>query len=491
MRRVNTMNGWMRRVRAARALGNERGAATLEQLGVVVVAALLVLGFIGGAVTYGPTLSNELCKFAQNLGIGSACEGTPTADPGDDGPDDEDFRPPACTLQTNSSEHSAKIKVFFLTFGEDSGFVVSEGSDGKVTVTVTNGASGGIEFGAGAKGGGKDSTIGADVSLGGDIKVKVGDTWTFDSMDDWKKHEKQLNDHLMDLETLKQPYGGLTFLFRDFTEAPRDPNIKAVTLSVSATLSAQAGLRLSDGDDATGKPKWYNPNLGVYGSGTLSDSVTQTTNSTTGETSETYTFSASGELGANAAIYNPHIEGKHQDAYKITRDKNGKVVKVTFMREQSGGGGIEIDLDSSTTGSGKNKGVVKIGNEEKQRTVTTTDLTVDDSNRSVIDEWIAQNVVAAQQGMPAYYPGNAFDPGRTVEGDPFADLLHKQAKTSKVVYDDVEDSWSFGAEFALGLKLGGSISGSETESKVSDAYFLGAPDPSGKRSYLPDATCSR
>lgn len=487
------MTRWMRQVRRAKELGPDRGVATLEQLGAVVVAALLVLGFVGGAVTYGPRLSNELCQLAQNLGIGGACEGVPVADgdDGDEGPDHEDFRPPSCTLQTTASEYSSKFKVAFLTFGEDAGFIVSESSDGTVTVTVTNGASAGVEVGAGAKGGGEDSTIGADVSLGGDIKVKVGDTWTFANMADWEKHEEQLNKHLVDLEVMKQPYGGLSFLFRDFTEAPRDPNIKATTVSISATLSGQAGLRLSDGTDASGKPTWFNPNLGVYGSGKLTDSVTQTTNSTTGETSETYTFSASGEIGLNAGTLNPNLEGKHQDAYKITRDKNGEIVKVSFMREQSGGGGVELDLDSSATGSGGNKGVVKIGSEEKQRTVTVTELAVDGSNRAVIDEWVAQNVAAAAQGLPAYFPGNAYNPTATVEGDPFADLLHKQAKTAKLVYDDVEDSWSFGAEFALGLKLGASISGSETESKVSSAFFLGAPDPSGTRSYLPDETCSR
>src|SRR5699024_10852786 len=120
-------------------------------------------------------------------------------------------------------------------------------------------------------------TLGANVNFGGGLTYSVGDTWNFDSMDQWEAMEQQLNDYLIDQMILQQPNGALSFLFRDITEAPKSPTVTTATFGIEGSVSAQAGLRIQDGTK-NGKPKWYSPNLGIYGSGTLSGDVTMTTN---------------------------------------------------------------------------------------------------------------------------------------------------------------------------------------------------------------------
>ncbi len=87
-------------------------------------------------------------------------------------------------------------------------------------------------------------------------------------------------------------------------------------------------------------------------------------------------------------------------------------------------------------------------------------------------------------------PSNAFEPSKPVADDPFANLLYQEGRNSVQVYDQVDDGFSFGAEFAVGLKIGASFSSSSTTSTINSAIFLGAPGADGTRGYVNDAVCS-
>ena len=73
------------------ARGDDRGAGTSEMLGVVVVAALLVTGVIGGLSSYPDRLAAQLCKLtAAATGASDAsCGSAPVAEV----PTDEDYLP--------------------------------------------------------------------------------------------------------------------------------------------------------------------------------------------------------------------------------------------------------------------------------------------------------------------------------------------------------------------------------------------------------------
>ena len=483
--------------RPRRRPAGDLGQATLEQLGVVVVAALLALGGVAGVATYGPHLNNALCQLGQAIGFAGACADVPQT-PIADGPTDEDFRPPVCTLRTDSDQASSSVKIGFVTIGEDNGFIVTQNSDGTVTATATNGGSlgGEVGFGASIGGGSKgDLGLGADVSFGAGVKAKAGDTWKFDSMEEWESMREQLDDYLIQEMQLQSEGGAGIALWKwisdSWVEKPRDPDVTSSSFTVEVTVDGQAGLRLGDGTTGkNGKPGMDNLNRGAYIEGKVGGTYVRTTDHKSGNQSSTYQFDASGGGGLNWGFGNAGGGGEYQSAFKITRDKNDKIVSVEFLQETSASWSAELDLDSSIVPAGQSaNGSVKIGaTEESQRTVVTTELDVTDANRGVVESWLAQSGLGSD-GL-VLMPSNAFEPSKPVADDPFANLLYQEGRNSVQVYDQVDDGFSFGAEFAVGLKIGASFSSSSTTSTINSAIFLGAPGADGTRGYVNDAVCS-
>ncbi len=118
----------------------------------------------------------------------------------------EDFQPRVCTLQTNSGNYSSEVKIGFLKFIEISSFVISESSDGTVSVTVTDCGGLGLERGVGAKDGGKGADglrLGVDVTFGAALSYSVRDAREFESMNEWKALESQHEGYLFDQMMLK------------------------------------------------------------------------------------------------------------------------------------------------------------------------------------------------------------------------------------------------------------------------------------------------
>lgn len=476
----------------------DRGAATIEQLGVVVVVALLAIASVAGVATYGPHLSAALCRVADAVGMGGGCD--TVQQPVADVPrTDEDYRPPVCTLQTDSDQASSKVTIGFISFGEDSGFVVTQNSDGTVTATVTNGGSLGAEGGFGASigtGSKGDLGLGADVSFGGGLTFGAGDTWTFKDMNEWESMREQLDDYLIQQMSLRNDTGGGYALYltlsNNWVDPPRAPEVTTASFGVEGSVDFQAGLRLGTGDKSkSGNAITENLNRGIYAQGELSGTYIQTTNSVTGETSNTYQFEASGGGGLNWGFANAGGGGEYQQAYKVTRDRDGEITGVEFMQETSASWSAELDLDSSIVPAGQGgNGSVSIGaTEENQRTVVTTALAVDDSNRGTVEDWLSTNAALAGEGA-VVLPSNAFNPDKPVPDDAFANLLYEQGTNAVQVYDNVEDGFSFGAEFAVGLKVGASFSSSSSTSTINSAIFLGAPGADGTRTHVDDALCS-
>lgn len=475
----------------------DRGAATIEQLSVIVVVVLLASSATLGLANYGPHLSSKLCDIASTMGMapGGCAPVLPLVAEGD-GLTDEDLLPGVCTLRETATQTSSKVKLGFITFGENAGFLVAEDSDGTVSVTVSSGAELGAEGGVGAEAGKDGLALGAKVDFGAGLKFEAGSTWTFDSMDDWLSMKSDFDAY--HVQQMQMRHGGMGAaglhvywgLTDGYLDPPRPPNMTSSTIGLDVYADAQAGLKVEVGKGSNGESKWFDPNRGIYGEGTLGGSVTRTYDSDTEFTSETYTFTSEGGVGVNWGIANGGLEGEFEQAYRITKDGNDEVVSIEFMRETGGRWTGEIDMDPGIVGvGGDNSGSLQIGaDKENQRTVQTTAVKVNDGNREVVSDWIEANKYAPT-GNPFIYPANAFEPAESVEGDPFAEVLHREAKSSLRIYDNVASGFSFGAEFALGLKLGLSFEHEESETTINSAYFAGAPLQDGVRPYLEDSTC--
>ncbi|KAE8762968.1 hypothetical protein [Georgenia thermotolerans] len=468
----------------------ERGAATLEHLGTVVIVVLLFGGAVLGFATYGPRLQQQLCVLASAVGVAGPCEGTPVAQPEESGPTDADFLPAVCTIRESTTQTNAKITIAFLEIGQDAGFIVQENADGTVQVTVTDGASLGASGGFGASLGGKDSGIGGDVSFGAGLSFKNGSQWNFASMDDWTAMEKDLKAYLIQQKQL-QGEGAvgmhLYLLLTDgYLDKPQEPEQTSWTQAIEISGNGKIGLRDTIPGKDGAEPQDIDPNLGVYVDGKLADEYVVTENHKTGETSRTYSFTASGEAGGNLVVGNASAWGEQKGAYKITENKDGEVISIEFMAERAGGSKAGLGVQP-VTDQGGSAGMTDAAN---TRTVVTTTIEVTDANRHIVEDWVTAADSNASFGLPVPVPANSQRPDSPVADDAFANLLYQEGRTSERVYDNVEEGWSFGAEFALGIKLGASFGSEEKTATIQDASFLGAPGQDGVRPMVPESACT-
>ncbi|WP_421734640.1 hypothetical protein [Cellulomonas sp.] len=461
---------------------DDSGASTSELLGVVAVVALLVVGVIGGLSSYPDRLADALCRIvaATGGGSGASCGSTPVAEP-----TDEDYLPPACMSHEESEQYSATVKVWFFELGQDSGFVVQEFADGTVRATVTDGvglgAGGSLTsstFDLGKLGGGDNS--GLDIDLGGGVTFSYGDTWAFDSPEQWGEMKDQLDDYLMQQEMLKHEGGVWAAKSMGWKDPPKDPQVSFAKTELELSLTAAFGLKDPTGaTDAAGDAEFFDPNLGVTLSATAGAAVVIETNHETGEQSWTYEVSGEGAVRADVVVGHGEAAGKIDGAFTVTRNKDGEVTEVVFQSSREGGvsGGLGNDSFEQASGGGEHT--------ESDSLVTTTRLTVDDANRDLVDTWLADRNDA---GVAVSLPFAAMVPSSPSD-DPFLDLLHRSATTSQIVYRNVKDSWEFEAAVKKGWQFGFGISGENATADAVEADYLGAPTSDGTRLFLPDESC--
>ncbi len=465
---------------------DDRGIGTTELLGIVAVAVLLVAGALAGAAAFSPHLQAAFCRLAAVVdgGSGAACDaGVPSTA---DEPTDDDFLPPVCMLHEESEKYSSEVKVWFFTFGQDSGFIVQEYADGTVRVTATDGAgigaSGAISsrtFDAGKLGNGDNA--GVEVNLGGGVKFSYGDTWEFDSPEQWQAMKDDLDDYLLQQEMLKHEGGYWGAKAMGWKDEPKDPSVGFTRVELE--LGLEAGLGLKDptgtvGDD--GKPEFFDPNVGLHLEATAGTAVTIENNYDTGERSYTYELSGKGAVGGSVVVGEIEAQGSTQGAFTVTRGKDGKVTELVFNTVREGGVSGSLGNDSFDVGGGA-------GKEESRSTVTTTRLTVDDSNRAMVDRWLGER---NDYGVALSLPFSAMVPDRPSD-DPFLQHLYEKATTSVITYHNVRDKWEFEAAVKKGWEFGFSVSGEEATADAVSADFLGAPGKDGTRPLVTDETCRR
>lgn len=463
---------------------DDRGIGTAEMLGIVAVAVLLVAGALAGAAAFSPQVQAAFCRLAAVVdgGSGAACGTgrTPTAEQ----PTDDDFRPPVCMLHEESEKYSSEVKVWFFTFGQDSGFIVQEFADGKVRVTATDGAgigaSGSVSsstFDAGKLGDGDNA--GVDVDLGGGVKFSYGDTWEFDSQEQWKDMKDDLDDYLLQQEMLKHEGGYWGAKAMGWKEEPKDPSVSFTRVELEVGLEVGLGLKDPTGTvDDKGDPEFFDPNVGFNLEASAGTAVVIENNHDTGEQSYTYELTGKGSVGGSVVVGEIEAQGQTQGAFTVTRDKNGEVTELVFNSVREGGISGGIGNDSFDVGGGGSR-------EESNSTVTTTRLKVDDSNRAMVDEWLGQR---NDYGVALSLPFAAMVPDRPSD-DPFLQHLYEKATTSVITYHNVRDKWEFEAAVKKGWEFGFSISGEEATADAVSADFLGAPGKDGVRPFLTDETC--
>src|SRR5690625_571356 len=439
---------------------SERSIGTLELLGIVMTAVLLVSVILVDQNKYPDKISNAFCQFGAAVGYGGDCEdGSSVADGGDDEEIDHSV-PPKCKLYEESETNTVEGSFLWFDVGTSSSFIVREYSDGTVKATIVDGisADAGYEFDPVNLPG--ENSPGVEIDVGGGAEFSYGDTWEFESVEEWGEMQTQLEDYRDQEKWYKKAGRGMTFwIDRDLVDEPRTADISLRETELHVNASGEVDLL--GGGDGTSMPGGSSDNGGMdvnanaHLSAELSGSVLTETDRRTGETETTYEFSASGEAGQelgvsqdvpvdDAGSLNANIEseisGGVEGAFSITRDEDGVVTEIEFETMHEYGADVSVNggHEDEWTEDGEKHETDGGGSGDHKRTnsrVTKTTLEVNDDNRETVENWLGS---AGGAGEAANIPIGAVIPDEPSD-DPFEQLLYDEASVSQVHYQNIEN----------------------------------------------------
>ena len=356
-----------------------RGAATLEYAAAFALVAILVGGTSVSArastPAYGNIVQQAICKVATAVGMEGGCSGgtgptdpnTPPTDPG------FDPKPKKCKVSEHGEEVNSEIKIAFIKFGENAGFIERTFSDGTVTYTATDGASLGVTGGFGGKLDLGKVERGAQVDFGAGVKFDYGSTWTFKNAEEAAAMRKQLDDYLVEQEIIKHdPYYSIKFLWSDPKEPPKPPSQSVSTIETTFDAEGKLGLSLPFDTDPNSESGVPNLNLADFGLkfGTTGK-WTQIKDNETGNTTYTTGGEVFGEANANVGPMGGQLKGILGSSIAITRDKDNNIVGVTMVTTREGKATSSVNV-----GQGDLGGKGSDSDSASAVTVTTANLPV-------------------------------------------------------------------------------------------------------------------
>lgn len=472
-----------------------RGAATLEYAAAFALVAMLVGGTSISAraseSAYGSIVDDAICRVKAAVQMGGGCAGSPSSsggtptDPGTDPTPDPSFdpKPTRCKVTEHGEKVNSEIKIAFIKFGENAGFVETTYSDGTVTYTATDGASLGVTGGFGTKLDIGKVSRGAKVDFGAGVKFDYGSTWTFDNAEQAAAMRQQLDDYLVEQEIIKNsPYYSIKFLWSDPKEPPKPPSQSVTTFETTVDAEGKLGLSLPFSTDPNSNSGVPNLKLADFGLkfGT-SGKWTQIRDNEAGTTTYTTSGEVFGQTTGNVGPLGGQLKGVLGSSMAITRDKDNNIVKVTLVTTREGKATSSVNV-----GQGDLGGQVSASGSASALTVTTASLDIDTSDqRALVNQWLA-----AQQADPnGYVSPETFYPDRLVQGDLFQNLMYTNGRVSNVEYANVSDKTGFAAEVKLGVAFGIDLSLETTDSSAVDATYLGTPGATGTRAPIDFPEC--
>ena len=168
---------------------SERGAGSLEYLGISVVVGVIILTLI--AVPWLPQITagfnNVICRVASNIpGEGISCEEqTPMTE--------EDFQP-RCVLSRDSSTANVNGSVLFIDGENGASMVIEERSNGDYAVTIMDDKGIGASFDLAELEAGPILDVG--VGAGAMGRYSEGETFVFDNEDDAIAFAEETQDYV-------------------------------------------------------------------------------------------------------------------------------------------------------------------------------------------------------------------------------------------------------------------------------------------------------
>ena len=469
------------------------GAAMVEVAAAWGIAALVVAAIVLGVqgANIAAYTGRVLCTIMTSVGGDGSCGDSETQPPPTEQPP-FDPKPTKCKLGDKSEKVNSVVKIAFLEFGENAGFVETTYSDGTVTYTATDGASVGVTAGVGGKLELGELEAGAKVDFGAGFQVDYGSTWVFKDAGEAESMRKQLDTYLMEQEMVRHDdTGGYSIgilISGGFTDPPKPPSLHVSSFEVKGDVGGKVGLSLpfensssgsgsGSGGQSSGVPNLNLANAGVKFGG--SNKWTKITDDDSGNTTWTTTGETFGEANGTLGPLAGELKGVLGTSIAITRNADGEITRVGLVttREGKATGTVnsgQKDLGGNASSSGS----------DGTLTVTTASLDVTTADqRNLVQGWLA-----AQESGGAVSPATLY-PDRLVDGDPFQNLMYTNATVSNVEYSNVSDKTGFAAEVKVGVAFGVDFSLETSETRAESASYLGVPGSDGVRSPVDFPEC--
>lgn len=461
-----------------RRVRDDRGAAVMEYAALIVLGAL-ILGALVPAVV--PSIKGNveyaLCKIF-HPGEASQCES----------PADKEYKPQQCMLSRSTNTYGASVEVLFFKVGKDLTFMrtTTVDNDGhkKVVVTAVDNTTLGVGTGVGVGvHGGKAFNLGADATIGADLKIGIGDSWTFDGDDPEGKADKFIGD-IQEYAGIKAvensgPLGWLAGHAYDAIAGPDDlpdPDTTRTEFSLNVNGGVSAGLGIGPPNKGGQKPKGkdkYDHRGDNKG----------------------YSSNASASLvvdGSEKGVIEEHSDGSSSVTLMLSGKVTGTESHVTGGHSGSLGstGSIKVSKDKNGTITGMDLTRATIVGGKTTWTTTHLPLTNDKDRQAVADYLISDaGTQLGQTTLNLTWDDMAPTDPPGPDANPLQKLLYEKGQTTKQDYTYDATAQSYGLDVKLGVKLGFGVSATGEEQKLTSAQYLGAPGPDGVRRYKDYKEC--
>ncbi|MGD8148469.1 hypothetical protein [Ornithinimicrobium sp. Y1694] len=437
----------------------ERGASTLEYLGVVIVAVLLIGGLLVGAGGWGTqvrdAMDRAICRVTSEMG--GDCGG-----PGGSG-QPISFAPRECTVSTSSETHEGGVNIVFVDLGGGRTGSVQEIqlADGttRFEVAISGEVEGGVSVNPNIRTGPEGQPgVGAGIEAG--ISGSRSTTATY--------HAATLEE----AQALLDSRGDGGQLLSE-----------SVTWGGEVTFSADAGLAIPVGSvDVDGVGANFD-----FAGGHSYETITHADGTTTTLTT------IAGEVGGGIDSLSGGAElgGERGGAVAITRDANGQITQIQLVQTGQFGGSGHLG------GSGSHSNGVGVGGDASfggdSVTITTTTLQVTDDNRATVEAWMGSadmNYAGIGKPWDVMWGG----PADTASNDPFQNLLHQEAEILQVQMDTTTAEQTVGGQWSFGpanmFRLGGEYVHTTVNGELVAAEYFDAPS-AGQRPRVVADVCHR
>ncbi|NSC24695.1 hypothetical protein FM076_27480 [Streptomyces albus subsp. chlorinus] len=361
---------------------------------------------------------------------------------------------------------SVKLTLGFFEIGEGFAFRTEQMSDGTYRVTMINNAQAGVKL--------KEGDDDTKLTLSGQVKLEVGDTWVF--------KDKAAADRLQ--QDIHQ-----AFLLRQQEMAPDMNPMGVATMELDKILDRIGEPAIKMGK--LGTEAQFELGLGSFTNGVKFNSDVSTITSTvdpkrpTVTTSYDFTVENTGALAQGKGKF----EGTAVTAgsVQVTRDKNNpdpntNIVSINVIQSVEDKLGLAFDEDAKVV-----SGSYKKGGTSTHVVSLNVPIGASAQEQAAARQWLARPTGLAGPGGAALttpmIPTGAPPP----DADAFTRLAHSRGRVTDVQYAGTTTDLKLGATLKLeGITFGFEAAGGNKEEHVTGQRYLGAPDPqTGERRFVP------